>query len=64
MEQTKSIEKINLPDGKYKGLQTSYFITIKISENESLDVKMNNGIRGRNFPVNCEVIDGYLYEID
>ena len=41
MERTKSIERVNLPDGKYYGDWCAYYITIKLPDWKDRPIKVN-----------------------
>lgn len=61
MNRTKSIEKVNLPNGKYYGMWSAYTINLVLPEWDKIDIKVNNGIRGVNCKCTVEIIDGWLY---
>lgn len=61
MEKTKSLEKVNIPDGKYFGLWSAYYVNVMLPEYELIDIKVNNGIRGVNSKCIVEIIDGWVY---
>jgi 8-oxo-dGTP pyrophosphatase MutT (NUDIX family) len=50
-------DKINLPDGLYRGLQTDYFITLE----PGVRFKTVYGIRGRNMPCTMKIRSGFVY---
>lgn len=64
MEETKSIEKVDLPDGKYYGDWVGYTITIQLPDWKDKPIKLNNGIRGISRNVIVEVVDGWLYVVE
>ena len=64
MEETKSIEKVDLPDGKYYGDWFGYTITIQLPDWKDKPIKLNNGIRGISRNVIVEVVDGWLYVVE
>jgi hypothetical protein len=64
MERTKSIEKVELPDGKYYGDWCAYSITIHLPDWKDKPIKVNNGIRGMSRNEIVEVVDGWLYVVE
>ena len=64
MGKTKSLEKVNIPDGKYFAKWGAYIINVILPDWEDIDIKVNNGIRGIDFKCTVEVIDGWLYVIE
>ena len=62
-ERAKSLEKVNLPDGKYFGLWSGYVINIVLPDWEKIDIDVNQGVRGINCKCTVEIIDGWLYEV-
>jgi 8-oxo-dGTP pyrophosphatase MutT (NUDIX family) len=50
-------DKINLPNGLYRGLRTAYFITL----DNGITFKTVWGVRGRNIPCRVEIRNGFVY---
>ena len=65
MERTKSLGRVNIPDGKYFGLWGGYEVEVNLNIVSSSDytnsIKVNNGVRGINCKCSVEIIDGWLY---
>lgn len=62
MERCKSLEKVNIPDGKYKGLWSAYFVDVILpSGAKSMPIEVSLGVRGMNCKCEVEIIDGWLY---
>ena len=57
----KSLETVNLPDGKYYGDWMGYKVTIKLPDWKNKPIKLNSGIRGMSRDEIVEIIDGWLY---
>ena len=51
-------DKLNLPDGLYKGLHTAYFITLE----NGITFKTILGVKGRNIPITVAVRNGLVYK--
>jgi hypothetical protein len=51
-------DRINLPDGYYKGLHTAYFITL----DNGVTFKTVWGVRGKNIPITVFVKNGLVYK--
>ena len=51
------VDKVNLPDGRYSGLHSAYFITLA----NGLTFKTVWGVRGRNIPVTVSIRNGFVY---
>ena len=62
--ETKSIEKVNIPDGKYFARWSGYNIYLLLPDWNDIPIEINNGIRGINFQCSVEVIDGWLYVLN
>jgi 8-oxo-dGTP pyrophosphatase MutT (NUDIX family) len=50
-------DRLNLPDGRYKGLHSAYFITLA----NGVTFKTIWGVRGRNIPVTVNIQNGFVY---
>jgi 8-oxo-dGTP pyrophosphatase MutT (NUDIX family) len=50
-------DKINLPDGLYRGLHTAYFVTLA----NGTKFKTTIGVKGRNVPCAVEIQGGFVY---
>jgi hypothetical protein len=61
MEKAKSLEKVNIPDGKYYGKWSAYYVNVILPEYRDVDVKVNKGDKGINCKCIVEVVDGWLY---
>lgn len=61
MLETKSIEKVNLPDGKYYGTWCAYTVTLHLPDWKDKPIKVNNGIRGISNNEIIEIKNGWLY---
>lgn len=60
--ETKSLKKVTVPDGKYKGLWSGYTVQVIFPIGmKSVPFDVNNGVRGINCKCEVEVIDGWLY---
>lgn len=57
--ENKSEEKLDIPDGKYNGKQSAYFVTIYFEDGSiSEPFLVTHGIRGINWSCGVEIIDG------
>ncbi len=57
---TKSVEKVNIPNGLYSAVWGGWEVTIK-GYGEDVTVKVNQGIRTMAWPCTVEVMDGIAY---
>ena len=59
--ETKSLEKVTVPDGKYKGLWSGYVIQVILPVGlKSLPINVSTGVRGINCKCEVEISDGWL----
>ena len=62
MEETKSLKRVDVPDGKYQGIQGGYELEIALPNGTlSAPIKLNNGIRCMDCGCLVEIIDGWAY---
>ena len=62
MERCKSLVKVNLSDGEYKGLWSAYFVEVILNnDTKSEPIEVSVGIRGINYKCEVDIIDGWLY---
>lgn len=59
----KSLEPVNIPDGKYMALWSAYYITVLMPDWSEISVKMNNGVRGINCKETVLIKNGIVYVI-
>ena len=60
--ETKSLKKVTVPDGKYKGLWSGYIVQVIFPVGmKSVPFDVNNGVRGINCKCEVEIIDGWMY---
>jgi len=60
MSETKSIKKVNIPDGKYSGLWGGYIVNV-LPDWRNVDIEVNNGVRGIDCKCEVEIIEGWMY---
>ena len=58
---TKSLEKVSVPDGTYKGLWSGYTVQVILPGIVSVPFNVNRGVKGINCKCEVEVIDGWMY---
>lgn len=59
--ETKSLKKVSVPDGKYKGLWSGYTVQVILPGIKTVPFDVSRGVRGINCKCEVEVIDGWLY---
>lgn len=60
--ETKSLEKVTVPDGKYKGLWSGYNVQVIFPVGmKSVPFEVSTGVRGINCKCEVEVIDGWMF---
>ena len=65
MEEAKSLKQVDIPDGKYQGIQGGYELEIALPNGTlSAPIKLNNGIRCVNCGCRVEIIDGWVYVLE
>ena len=57
---TKSVEKIDIPNGLYSAVWGGWEVTIR-GYGEDITVRVNQGIRTQSYPCTVEVMDGIVY---
>lgn len=62
MDRVKSLEQVNLPDGKYDGLWSGWTVKVLLPNRiETDDIKVDGGVRGIRCKCEIEIINGWLY---
>ena len=56
-----SKDKLNIPDGKYKGTISGYTVTLEGKNGASFTFNTNMGVKGRGYPVAVSVEDRIAY---
>jgi hypothetical protein len=60
----KSIKKVDIPDGMYRGLQSAYTVVVLLPDwSETESIKVNVGVKCIDCKSTIKVKDGWLYII-